>query len=50
MIEAKVVFDGNDLIIGKYTIYRSACTGYGIYNMDKGFDTLEQAVKYCMEN
>lgn len=56
MIECRVVFDGNEIHIGKMCINRT-CEGneykWDVYRGDEiesMFHTLEQAIKYCMEN
>lgn len=52
MIKAEVVFDGDKIFINGYTIYCGAvfhqvCALQITMNT---FDTLEQAIKYCLEN
>ena len=51
MIKAEVVFDGDVIRVNKYSIYRcKSGNGYGVYNKTVGFDSIEQAIKYCLEN
>ena len=54
MIEAKVVFDGDDIKIGDHTIkIHWGCQEIDIYNgvsvFVDTFNSLEQAIAYCLE-
>ena len=52
MIEVKVVFDGESIRINnkRVDLYGGSegCVCYSVGSI--GFHTLEQAIKYCMEN
>lgn len=53
MVECEVIFDGSFIYLNSLTIERG-CFEYFITNSEgvvvKDFVTLEEAVKYCMEN
>lgn len=52
MIEVKVVFDGDEIIISGKRVKVFAEYGYdtNCYVDDKEIPILEDAIKYCMEN
>lgn len=52
MIKVEVVFDEGKIIINGKEVEVFAEYGYDTnsYVGDREFDTIEQAIKYCMEN
>lgn len=55
MIKAEVVFDGDKVLINdaEFSVHIEV-SGCDVYNKYAGyldsFDTLEEAIKYCLEN
>ena len=49
MIKAEVVFDGDTITIGKFMIINDYGSRWLVVDEDV-FDTLEQAITYCLEN
>ena len=57
MTKCEVVFDGDEILIKDYSISASACndggTSFDIVKDDmliKSYDTIEEAIEYCLEN
>lgn len=48
MIKCEVAFDGDDILVNDHKIWNEYGSSWWVENVGR-FDTLEQAIAYCME-